>query len=180
MIITLSGAPGSGKSTVAKLLAQKLGYKHYSTGDFMRELAHQRHITVLEINELAKTDASIDRTLDQRQIQLGKTEDNFVIDGRLSFHFIPHSKKVFIDVDVKEAAQRILKDVLSGLRKEEHSQSINEMVQQIEQRKQAERARYQKYYHLNIDDPKNYDLIIDSTKIPPDQVVKKIIAHFQL
>ena len=33
MIITISGLPGSGKSTIGKMLAKKLGYKFYSMGD---------------------------------------------------------------------------------------------------------------------------------------------------
>jgi cytidylate kinase len=32
MIITMSGKAGSGKGTVAKILAEKLGYEHISIG----------------------------------------------------------------------------------------------------------------------------------------------------
>ena len=91
MIITISGIAGSGKSTVAKLLAKKLNYKHYSIGDFMREIAKQRKTTLLELSKEAEKDSSIDKELDQKQIELGKTQDNFVIDSRLGFHFIKNS-----------------------------------------------------------------------------------------
>ncbi|MBI2112124.1 AAA family ATPase, partial [Candidatus Woesearchaeota archaeon] len=83
MIITISGTAGSGKSTVGKLLAKKLKYKHYSMGDLQRQIAEQRGITLLELGKLEETDPSIDKELDQKQIQLGKTENKFIIDGRL-------------------------------------------------------------------------------------------------
>ena len=56
MIITISGALGSGKSTVAKILVRKFNLKHYSTGDFMREIAAKRGVTLLELSKLAETD----------------------------------------------------------------------------------------------------------------------------
>lgn len=179
MIITISGTPGSGKSTVAKILAKKLKLKHYSTGDFMREMAKKRKITLEEIGELAKTDPTIDQGLDQRQIQLGKKEDNFIIDGRLSFHFIPHSIKIFIDVDLQEGARRILNDINSGLRKEEQAKNIQEMVKKTIDRKKSETERYQKYYHLDPNEKKNYDLVLDSTNMVAEKVAEKIIKFIK-
>ena len=98
MIITISGTPGSGKSTVAKIIARKLKLEHYSTGDFMRQLAEENKMDVLEFGKLAEKDRSIDEELDQRQINLGMEKKDFVIDGRLSWHFIPNAIKVFIRV----------------------------------------------------------------------------------
>jgi len=50
MIITIGGEPGSGKSTVANIVAQKLGYKHYSTGDLRGEIAMRHGLTIDELN----------------------------------------------------------------------------------------------------------------------------------
>lgn len=44
MIITISGYPGSGKSTIADIIAKKLKLKRYSVGNFRRELAKKRGI----------------------------------------------------------------------------------------------------------------------------------------
>ncbi len=179
MIITISGTPGSGKSTVAKLIARKLNLKHYSTGDFMREMAKDRGISLEELGELAKKDISIDKALDDRQVRLGKEEDDFIIDGRLSFFFIPNSLKIFLDVDVEEGARRILKDSLQGLRKEEQINTLNEAIQKIKKRIKVEKERYLKYYKINPYDKKHYDLRADSTHITADKVAAMIIKFIK-
>ncbi len=61
MIITISGKAGSGKSTIAKQLAKKLGLKHYSTGDFMRQMAKDKGVSLLELSRIAEKDKSIDQ-----------------------------------------------------------------------------------------------------------------------
>ncbi|MBI2654170.1 nucleoside monophosphate kinase [Candidatus Woesearchaeota archaeon] len=87
MRITISGKAGTGKSTVAKLLAHKLNLKHYSIGDLMRAMAKEKGITLLELNQLAEQDKSIDLELDDKLKELGQEKDNFVVDGRLTAFF---------------------------------------------------------------------------------------------
>src|SRR3989344_6212851 len=105
MIITLAGDIGSGKSTVAKLLAAQLHLKHYSTGDFMREMAIKEGISLLVLSARAENDSSVDQVLDSRQKRLGEEEKNFVLDARLGWFFIPQSFKVYLKVDPKVGAQ---------------------------------------------------------------------------
>ena len=49
MIITLGGHHGAGKSTLGVRLAEHYGYKKYSTGDFMRGLAMERGVSIIDI-----------------------------------------------------------------------------------------------------------------------------------
>lgn len=172
MKITISGALGSGKSTVAKLVASKLKLKHYSTGDFMREMAARRGITLLELGKLAEKDPSVDKELDQRQIQLGKEEDNFIIDARLGWHFIPNSIKIFLDVADEEAARRIFAEKRSD---EKYNLTLKATLENIKKRKNSEMKRYLDYYGVDYSDKKNYDLVIDTTKINAENVAEKII-----
>jgi len=171
MIITISGKAGSGKSTVAKELARKLELKHYSIGDLMRQMAKEKNISLSELGKLAEKDDSIDKELDNRQIEL-KNEDNFVIDGRLTANFIPNSSlKVFLDCEDNVRAKRILKDE----RKDEDSKDIKEIIKKINEREQSERKRYKQYYDVDYYDEKLYDLIIDTTNISVNEVINKII-----
>lgn len=173
MIITISGIAGSGKSTMAKLLAEKLNYKHYSVGDFMREMAKERNLTLLELSKKAETDKTIDKELDKKQIELGKKEDNFVIDSRLGFHFIPNSKKIFLEVDLNEAAKRIFREK----RQHEQYKDIQESIEKIKTRIKSEDKRYREYYNMDYHDKKNYDLVIDTTNITVEQVLNKILKN---
>ena len=54
MIIVLGGRAGSGKSTIAKEVAKKLGYKHYSMGDLQRNIAKEKGISLLELGKLQR------------------------------------------------------------------------------------------------------------------------------
>ena len=152
MIITISGKAGSGKSTIAKILAEKLKLRHYSIGDLMREIAKERNISLSELSKLAEKDESIDKELDKKQIAL-KDRDDFVIDGRLTAFFINNANvKVFLDCDDKVRAERILKDE----RKDEKSGDIKEIIKKISEREESERVRYKKYYNADYYDKKLY------------------------
>ncbi len=174
MIITLSGSAGSGKSSVATYVAKKLKFHHYSTGDFMRELATERGLTILELSALSERDPSIDRQLDQRQVTLGKTKDRFVMDSRLGFYFIPHSFKVYLDATLLERAKRIF----SQQRASERNLSLEETKENIRRRLASEQKRYKKLYGIDYTDPENYDLTIDTSKLTIQKVGDQIISAF--
>jgi len=177
MRITISGKAGSGKSTIAKLLSDKLNLKHYSIGDLMRAMAIERGMTLLELNRMAEKDKSIDFELDNKLRELGKTKDNFVIDGRLTAFFIPDAHvRVFLSANDEVRAQRILNDK----RQQEKSKSLKESINNIKNREESEKKRYKKYYGVDYLDKKFYNFIIDTTKLSPNQVVDKLIKKCQL
>ncbi len=173
MNITISGIPGSGKSTVAGIVAKELGMRHVSIGDILRELAESKGLTILEISKMAEKDRKIDIELDNRQKALAK-QNNLVIDSRLGFHFVPKSFKVFLDVSPEEAGRRIFN---ARRLKEKENVSLEKTMENIKRRKLSEGIRYKKCYNVNPFDLKNYDLVIDTTKLSPEKVAAKIIAE---
>jgi cytidylate kinase len=172
MIIALGGKAGSGKSVVAKLLAKKLKFKHYSMGDLQREIAEQRNISIFELSKLEEKNPQIDKEVDNLQINLGKREDNFIIDSRLGFHFIPKAKKIFLDCDFEVRAKRILND---RARKEDNK-NLEKAKDNIKVREKSEILRYKKYYNVNPYDKKKYEFVLDTTNSNPEAIVDKIIS----
>ena len=173
MIITISGKAGSGKSTVAKEVAKKLGLEHYSVGDLMRKLAKEKKMSLNDLSRLAEKDRSIDMELDKKTIEL-RAADNFVIDGRLTAYFLPYADlKIFLDCEDKVRAERILKDN----RDDEKSKSLKELIKKIRQREKSERKRYDNLYSIDSHDKKLYNLIIDTTKLGVKEVVDRIIKE---
>ena len=172
MIITISGKAGSGKSTIAKTLAKKLKLKHYSVGDLMRSMAKERNTSLLELGKKAEKDEKIDEELDKKQIELGKKEKNFVIDGRLTAFFIPNvDLKVFLDCDNKIRAERILKEQ----RKDEKSKNLRQLIKKIKEREESERKRYKKYYNVDYYNVRLYDLVIDTSFMSVEEVIDSIM-----
>ncbi len=131
-------------------------------------------ISLIELGREAEWDGwIIDTILDDRQIKLWKTEDNFIIDGRLAFHFIPNAIKIFLTVSPEEAARRIFADqTRQGV---EAHENIENTIVNIQTRRKSEDDRYLKYYRLHIYDMSLYDIVIDTTNRTPEEIFDEII-----
>lgn len=179
MIISLAGLPGSGKTTARNLLAEQLALPRYSMGDIFGKVAQRYGMTIGDFNEFAKGKPEIDHEVDQFQTTLATTEKHFVIDGRMSWHFIPDSFKVFLDVDLDEAAKRIFasqKENPTARNDEPTYGSADEVKSAITKRLAVDQARYHNVYGVDYLDHSNYDLVIDTTHTPPNEVVSLILA----
>ncbi len=179
MIISICGDPGSGKTSVAKLLATHFGWPWYSMGDLRGKLALERGITIDELNRQGETDPVSDNSVDKLQNRMGESQDNFVIEGRLSWYFIPRSFKVMLVCDSAEAARRIFKareNREPGRDDEPVYGSVEDVQRELEKRVASDQRRYEKHYGIKGRDPKNFDLVIDTTNLAsPEETVKLVL-----
>ncbi len=175
MIITIGGKSGSGKSSVSKAIAAKLGYKRYSAGDIWRKCAAKRGMSLHEYNKRAVVETEIDTLADDAQKKLGQTEDNIVVESRLGFFFIPNSIKIFLDANDDIRANRIMEEG----RKQENHKSLKEAFKKLDARDKGDIMRYQKLYKVNPFNMKHYDLVIDTTNNTIEQTVNVIMAFLK-
>ncbi len=173
MIITISGDIGSGKSTTGKLLCEKLGYKYLSTGAIQRQIAADMGMTTLELNHLTDSRRDIDEKIDSCTRALNDTDDNYIVDSRLAWNFIPSSYKVFLLCDEDIAAERISKD--DKRKSDESNREILHLIRKIKERRKSEKERFKKIYNIDFEDHSNYDQIIDSGYFYPDKIVQMIL-----
>lgn len=178
MVISLTGMPGSGKSTVGRELAKSLGVPFYSMGDLRAKMAMERGLTIDQLNELGEREAFTDNDADAYQTKLGESGESFVVDGRLSWHFIPRSFKVFLDVDDTEGARRIYGASQKHARPDERPYaSVDDAKEAIAARVASDRRRYEKYYGVDFTDRARYDLVVDTTSFPAKEVIKRILDN---
>lgn len=182
MIITIAGPPGSGKDTVANLLIKKINgkgleYELLSIGDLRRVAAIEKGMTIEEFNEWSlKNPKEGDEYFDEFQKKHAKKTSDFVLVSRLGWHLIPHSFKIYIDVEPYEGARRIFeqKKADQNNRNEYVCKSIEEQQKIDMKRIESDKKRYQTLYNINPYEKKNYDFIIDSTNIKPGKIVLQI------
>lgn len=183
MIISIGGTPGSGKSSLAKMLAEKLDYRHYYIGGMRRKMAEERGMTLEELNALGEKEVWTDREVDEYQKRLGETEDNFIIEGRTSFFFIPHSLKIFISVDPRVGAQRVYGDLSKdGNERNEGTNldSLEAVLRSHKLRIASDRARYKKYYNIDVYDLSQYDYIQDTTNLTIPAAFDQLYAYVKM
>ena len=178
MIITISGDIGSGKSTTGKILCKKLRFEYLSTGAIQRRIAEEMGLTTLELNLLTESRLDIDHKIDSYTRALNDSKENYVVDSRLAWHFIPSSYKVFLRCDQHTAAKRISGDTKRT--SDEKNRDVKHLIKKISQRRRSERDRFRKIYNIDFEDLSNYDLIIDSTFFLPDEIAQMVIDGIEL
>jgi CMP/dCMP kinase len=176
MIISFSGVPGSGKSTIAKKLAKELGWPRYYIGILRREAAKQKGLTLAEYNKLGEVDSRTDLEVDKYQEKLGQEKDNFIIEGRTSWHFIPHSLKIYLDVAPEVGAKRIFQNLQENNDRNEdvNLKTWQDVMASNKKRLASDRKRYQEYYNLDVDTPAHYDLFLDTSHLSIEEVFRKV------
>lgn len=174
--ITLSGELGSGKSTVANYLISKMPFRIVSAGLLFRQLAAKHGMSAKEFNEFIESDPKYDHYVDDTMAELGRKDENIIFDSRMAWHFVPQSFKIYLYVDVDTATERIFND--KGRVSESYSDKATARQEIIDRRK-SELLRYQNFYHCDLDDYSNYDLIVDTSHASRDEVNELVYNSFK-
>jgi cytidylate kinase len=155
--VVISGPPGSGKTTQAKLLAEEYGLKYYSAGRIFREIAQQRGVSLEELSLIALKDPSIDLEVDKRTYEVAR-EDNIVIDGHLSAWIVSE----LVDYRIYITAPLSLRMLRIASR---DGKSIEDAFRETIVREYTQKKRFLEFYGIDIDDLSIFDLVINTKYI---------------
>ncbi len=176
-IISICGELASGKGTVSKILAKELDFGIYCNGDYFRSLAKDMGMDVTTFNTYVKEHPEIDRQIEFNATEYAKTHNHFIIDARLGWYAVPESFKVYLKADINEAAKRAYED--SKRKATENFASIEEQKADLQKRFLLENERYYELYNVRKEDETNYDLVIDTTQMEPQDVADMIITEYK-
>jgi predicted cytidylate kinase len=172
-IITISGTPGSGKSTIGKILKKRLNMEYIYSGQIFRETAKKYKMTLEEFGRFCENDEKIDRELDNEQLNILK-KGNVILEGRLA-GWIAHnnnilSLKIILNANLNTRINRII---------EREDGDYNKRLKEILKRERSEQKRYKKYYNIDIKDTSIYDLIIDTSNKSPKEIADIIVNKIE-
>lgn len=172
MRITISGPPGSGKTTVCRLLAERLGVEFVVSGNVFRDMARRLDLSLAEFGSLAKTDPQYDRMIDDAMVDLAESREDIVLEGRLAAHNLSRrgipAFKVYLDAPPRVRAARIV---------EREQGDVEVATREMLEREECEAARYQRWYGIDIRDMSVYDLVVDTSERTPQEIADLIIGE---
>lgn len=161
--VAVSGKSGCGNTTVSRMLAERLGVTliNYT----FRSIAREEGVSFEEIRAMAEADDYWDRHLDIRQVELAM-EGSCVLGSRLAIWMLEEADlRVYLNASVETRAARIHRR--EGGRYEE-------VLAATIERDRADHARYLRIYNIDIDSFDFADLVVDTERAEPAEIVERI------
>ena len=167
--IAISGDIGTGKSTLARLLSEKLGWEYVSAGNYFRDWYKKQGMDVSKVYGIPEEK---DRKMEADFKKEMSEKSHVVFESRLAGWLAqdyPETLKVLCVVGSEEAYRRVAK---------RDSVSVEEAEKLSKQRAKDLVDKFNKLYGVSdFLDPKYFDLVIDTTNLNPNQVLEKVLER---
>ncbi len=164
--IAISGKSGCGNTTVSRLLANRLGVRliNYT----FHTMADEQGVSFEQMCRMAESDDSWDRYLDRKQVERAM-EGSCVLGSRLAI-WVLHAAdvKVYLTASPETRARRI---------QNREGGTLDEVRAATDERDRRDRARYLRLYSIDIDSYSFADLIVDTERYKPEEIVDHIVKE---
>lgn len=176
--IIISGMPATGKTTVAGLVAKRLGIKVLGGTDILKEMAAERGYDMsgedwwdtqegMRFLEEREKNSDFDKETDRRLIEKINIGDVVITSytmpwlSKLGF-------KIWLSASAENRARRMA---------ERDSISVDKAMEIIRIRDSENHELYKRLYGINFGiDTQPFDLVIDTNSISENEVAEKIVA----
>ena len=171
--ITISGHPGSGTSTLVKLLSESKGWNSLNGGELFRQEAKRRNMSLADFGQLCKEDLEVDRQLDallKEQMMRTDAESPSIVESRLSgwwaYKLGLSAPRIWLEVDDVERAKRV---------QAREGGELNSIIEANEQRSKIDEQRFDELYGLLPQQKEPYTHIINASDLNPQEVLASVL-----
>lgn len=165
--ITISGKICTGKTTLFKNIGEKLGWPTFMTGQVFREYIKKNKLNLEQVEE---QNEKLTKKIDYQVRDMIKAPGNLIVDGWMSglmANDSPEVLKIFLICEDNIRYKRFA---------EREKIHFDEAKRRVDERQSNWFNKLKKIYNRNdFIDPKNYDLIIDTSHISSKAVLKKVV-----
>ncbi len=172
LVICISGMAGTGKSTLAKKLAQKYGLRYYSGGDALRALAAEEGYASssngwwespegLVFLEKRVKDSSFDKEVDKKLLEQAAV-GNVLLDSWTMPWLVKQGFKIWLSASVQRQAERIA---------QRDKMTVAEAHEALRAKEARTKAIYKKLYGFALgEDFSPFNFILDTDSLSADEV----------
>jgi cytidylate kinase len=176
IVVCISGMAGTGKSTLAKKLAEKYGLKYYSGGDALKALAAEQGCNSLvngwwespeglSFLEQRKADASFDKAVDEKLLKYA-AEGNVLLDSWTMPWLVKGGFKIWLAASFDKQAERIA---------QRDSMTLEEAKTALRTREARTKAIYKQLYGFTLgEDLAPFDFILDTDNLTAEEVFETL------
>lgn len=165
--ITISGKICTGKSTLLKSLQEELKWPVFMTGQLFREYVKKNKLNLEHVEE---QNDDLTKKIDFRVRDMLKLPGNLIVDGWMSgimANNFPNILKILLTCDDNIRYQRFA---------DREKISLDEARIRVDERQNNWLNKLKKIYKRDdFMEPKNYDLIIDTSNLSLQDILKKVL-----
>jgi CMP/dCMP kinase len=176
LVVCISGMAGTGKSTLAKKLAEKYGLNYYSGGDALKALAAEEGYVSssrgwwespegLGFLEKRENDLKFDKAVDDKLLEYAQ-QGGVLLDSWTMPWLLKGGFKIWLMASVDKRAERIA---------ERDNLSKEEALQVLKEKEARTKSIYQKLYGFTLgEDLTPFNLVLDTDNLNASEVFQTL------